>query len=301
MSKKYKGAKIHMTTKNNKQVKQPFYNIGDKVYIKPLKVKGVVKGHLDGLTVVTYFIKGNRRTNKFELPLLRRYKEKIKSNTKLATLHPKEYILSKKEVENFSKILNLDLTSKRMIGNLEITPTNKFRVEYHDHNPYSDFFKVREFQKAFNCPAPDVPTVLSDKLAINRASFVLEEVIELLYATAGDKDRFDKFFAELILNAEETYKKQLTKPFPEERLIGQIDALIDIKYFAEGGLVETSVVPDRIFDLVHQANMSKIFSDGKPHYDKVGKVIKPEGWEAPEPKIEEEVKRQIKLGAKRFN
>ncbi|ODA09153.1 hypothetical protein A7312_27265 [Paenibacillus polymyxa] len=165
----------------------------------------------------------------------------------------------------------------------------------------SDFFKVREFQKAFNCPAPDVPTVLSDKLAINRASFILEEVIELLYATSGNKERFDRFFAELILNAEETYKKQLTKPFPEDRLIGQIDALIDIKYFAEGGLVETSVVPDRIFYLVHQANMSKIFPDGKPHYDKVGKVIKPEGWEAPEPKIEEEVKRQIKLGAKRFN
>ncbi|MBG9766042.1 hypothetical protein ABD78_19980 [Paenibacillus polymyxa] len=165
----------------------------------------------------------------------------------------------------------------------------------------SDFFKVREFQKAFNCPAPDVPTILSDKLAINRASFILEEVIELLYATAGNKERFDKFFAELVLNAEETYDKQLTKPFPEDRLIGQIDALTDIKYFAEGGFVETSVIPDKIFDLVHQANMSKIFPDGKPHYNEVGKVIKPEGWEAPEPKIEEEVKRQIKLGAKRFN
>ncbi|MDR6779532.1 putative HAD superfamily Cof-like phosphohydrolase [Paenibacillus peoriae] len=289
-----------MTVQNNKQVKQPFYAINDQVYIKPLKVKGVVKGHLDGLTVVTYFIKNKRRTNKFDISLLRQYKEKIKSNNKLATLYPREFVLSKKEVENFSEILNLDLTSKRMIGNLEITPTNKFRVEYHDYNPYSDFFKVRKFQKVFNCPAPDVPTVLSDKLAINRASFILEEVIELLYTTAGSKERFDKFFAELILNAEETYKKQLTKPFPEDRLIGQIDALTDIKYFAEGGFVETSVVPDRIFDLVHQANMSKIFPDGEPHYDKVGKVIKPEGWEAPEPKIEEEVKRQIKLGAKRF-
>ncbi|KAF6565294.1 hypothetical protein G9G63_09035 [Paenibacillus sp. EKM202P] len=246
-----------MTVKNNKQVKQPFYAINETVYIKPLKVKGVVKGHLDGLTVVTYYIKNKRRTNKFDASLLRHYKEK------------------RKQKKNF-------------LGNYTGTPV------------YSDFFKVRKFQKAFNCPAPDVPTVLSDKLAINRASFILEEVIELLYASAGSKERFDKFFAELILNAEETYKKQLTKPFPEDRLIGQIDALTDIKYFAEGGFVETSVVPDRIFDLVHQANMSKIFPDGEPHYDKVGKVIKPEEWEAPEPKIEEEVKRQIKLGAKRF-
>ncbi|MEC4565530.1 hypothetical protein L8C07_06190 [Paenibacillus sp. CMAA1739] len=258
-----------MTTKN-KQVKQPFYAINETVYIKPLKVKGVVKGYLDGLTVVTYYIKNKRRTNKFEAQMLRKYKNK--------------------HITTNDGLIKIDLN-----GNLHF---KNAKIQYYDHS--SDFFKVRKFQKAFNCPAPEEPSVLSDKLAMNRASFILEEVIELLYATSGNKERFDKFFAELILNAEETYKKQLTKSFPEDRLIGQIDALIDIKYFTEGGLVEASVVPDRIFDLVHQANMSKIFPDGKPHYNEVGKVIKPEGWEAPEPKIEEEVKRQIKLGSKRF-
>lgn len=68
-----------MTAKNNKQVKQPFYAINETVYIKPLKVKGVVKGHLDGLTVVTYYIKNKRRTNKFDDSLLRQYKEKKSS------------------------------------------------------------------------------------------------------------------------------------------------------------------------------------------------------------------------------
>ncbi len=164
----------------------------------------------------------------------------------------------------------------------------------------TDFEKVREFQKAFNCPAPDVPTALDDKLAMNRASFILEEVIELLYATAGTKERFDKMFVELMGEAGKTYEKQLTKPFPEDKLIGQIDALTDISYFTNGGFVETGVVPDKIFNLVHSANMSKIFPDGEPHYNEVGKVIKPEGWEAPEPLIEEEINRQIKLGAKRF-
>ncbi|MGG1671466.1 hypothetical protein ACIFOE_12600 [Paenibacillus sp. NRS-1783] len=260
-----------MTVQNNKQVKQPFYTINETVYIKPLKVKGVVKGHLDGLTVVTYYIKGKRRTNKFEVRMLREYKNK--------------------HISTNDELIKIDLN-----GNLHF---KNAKIQYYDHS--SDFFKVREFQKAFNCPAPEKPTVLSDKLAMNRASFILEEVIELLYATSSDKERFDKFFAELILNAEETYKKQLTKPFPEDHLIGQIDALIDIKYFAEGGLVEASVVPDKIFDIVHNVNLSKLFPDGKPHYNEVGKVIKPEGWEAPEPKIEEEVKRQIDLGAKRFN
>lgn len=165
----------------------------------------------------------------------------------------------------------------------------------------TDFEKVREFQKAFECPAPDNPTVLNDKLAMNRASFIMEEVVELLYATAGTKERFDNMFNELISNANKTYDKQLTKPFPEDKLIGQIDALTDILYFTNGGFVEASVIPDEIVNIVHQANMQKIFSDGKPHYNEVGKVIKPEGWEAPEPKIEEEINRQIKLGATRFN
>ncbi|MEK4006532.1 HAD family hydrolase [Paenibacillus sp. FSL H3-0333] len=167
----------------------------------------------------------------------------------------------------------------------------------------SQFEQVREFHKAFECPAPEVPTELSDKLSMNRASFILEEVIELLYATAGNKERFNRFFAELILNAEKTYDKQLTKPFPEDKLIGQIDAFTDILYFANGGFVESGVIPDDIFSIVHQANMGKIFPDGKPHYNEVGKVVKPDNWEeehAPEPKILAEVERQIKLGGKRF-
>ncbi|PIH59023.1 HAD family hydrolase [Paenibacillus sp. LK1] len=165
----------------------------------------------------------------------------------------------------------------------------------------TNFEKVREFQKAFNCPAPEEPTALDDKLVTNRANFIMEEVVELLYASSnGNKLKFNEFVHNLIKSIYDTYDKQLTKPFPEDRLIGQIDALIDIKYFAEGGLVEASVIPDKIFDIVHNANMQKIFPDGKPHYNEVGKVIKPDRWEAPEPKIEEEIKRQIELGASRF-
>ncbi|MNC65161.1 hypothetical protein D3C75_1154270 [compost metagenome] len=63
------------------------------------------------------------------------------------------------------------------------------------------------------------------------------------------------------------------------------------------------VIPDKIFNLVHQANMGKIFPDGKPHYNEVGKVIKPDNWErdhAPEPRIFEEVNLQLKQGLKKI-
>ena len=41
-----------------------------------------------------------------------------------------------------------------------------------------------------------------------------------------------------------------------------------------------------MFDIVQKANMAKLWPDGKPHYNpKDGKVIKPDGWEDPAPKI----------------
>ncbi|WP_219845386.1 hypothetical protein [Paenibacillus sp. AR247] len=103
--------------------------------------------------------------------------------------------------------------------------------------------------------------------------------------------------------AQDTYRKQQQKAHPEDKLIGQIDAFTDILYIANGGFVEAGVEPDKIFEHVHTANMGKLFPDGKPHYNEVGKVIKPDHWErdfAPEPKIAAEITRQIELGPKRF-
>lgn len=40
--------------------------------------------------------------------------------------------------------------------------------------------------------------------------------------------------------------------------------------------------------------MSKLFPDGKPHYNETGKVIKPEGWEDPNKKLELTIKKMSK-------
>ena len=44
----------------------------------------------------------------------------------------------------------------------------------------------------------------------------------------------------------------------------------------------------KCFEAVHNANMAKLWPDGKPHYDETGKVKKPEGWSEhrPEPILE---------------
>lgn len=208
----------------------------------------------------------------------------------------KDFAVGKVLITYFSRETDKRITA--WVDNSQIDEYKPKKV-----NKKSQFEQVREFHKTFNCPAPEVPTPLSDKLAINRAAYIVEEVIELLYASAGNKERFDEFYAELIKRASGSYKKQLSKAFPKYKLTGQIDAFADILYFANGGFVEMSVIPDQIYNIVHQANMGKIFPDGKPHYDEVGKVIKPDNWEkdfAPESKIEEEAKKQIELGSKRF-
>ena len=59
-----------------------------------------------------------------------------------------------------------------------------------------------------------------------------------------------------------------------------MDALIDTLYFTYGSFVLMGVDPERIFDIVHEANMGKVFPDGKAHFDPVThKILKPDDWE----------------------
>ena len=79
----------------------------------------------------------------------------------------------------------------------------------------------------------------------------------------------------------------------------QADAIIDLMYFALGTMVEMGVRPERLFEIVHEANMSKIWPDGKVHYAADGKVIKHPSWRPPEPLLLQEIERQLKARSRR--
>lgn len=64
----------------------------------------------------------------------------------------------------------------------------------------------------------------------------------------------------------------------KQDIVKQANAMIDTIYFALGTLVEIAIEPDELFYIVQNANMSKLWPDGKPHYNEMGKVIKPKGW-----------------------
>lgn len=156
--------------------------------------------------------------------------------------------------------------------------------------------KVKEFHSSFNINMPTIPTPLTPEEMLNRMDFITEEVIEALHATSTSQREFQNLFFSLLQRMEKSFSKQYEKPFPEDVLVAQADSFTDIEYFNNGNFTLINVNPDLLFDIVHNANMGKLFPDGKPQYNENGKIIKPDDWQekyAPEPFLEAEIQRQI--------
>lgn len=72
--------------------------------------------------------------------------------------------------------------------------------------------------------------------------------------------------------------------------IAEVDAIIDLVYFAVGGLCRMGIpanVQERLFDIVHNANMQKNSGSKDRQVTHSLDAVKPEGWEPPEEKIAE--------------
>jgi predicted HAD superfamily Cof-like phosphohydrolase len=162
------------------------------------------------------------------------------------------------------------------------------------------YYMVRDFHEAFNHLTADKPTPIAENVALSRAVWTGEELVEFLYATAaGDQAKFLHLYAGFIEGLRKTVDKILEKNDPiEDVLVSQMDALTDIEYFNQGSFVIAGVEPFNLFKIVQDANMGKLWEDGKPRFrEGDGKIVKPPHWEenfAPEPKLKAEIKRQSK-------
>nr|WP_250635036.1 HAD family hydrolase [Bacillus subtilis] len=157
--------------------------------------------------------------------------------------------------------------------------------------------QVEEFHRAFHHPISEKPTPIPEDVALARTIWTAEELVEFLYATAGgNKTKFYGLVTELIRGITAAESKVIKKGPVEDILVDQMDALTDVNYFVQGSFVVAGVKPQPLFDIVQDANMAKLFPDGKPRYDlgNSGKILKPEGWQPPEPKIKAEIENQIK-------
>lgn len=162
------------------------------------------------------------------------------------------------------------------------------------------FEQVKEFHHHFDPIKHEKQQALTKEAAEYRSGFKLEEIIEFLYAAnAGEKEGFKESVAYLKETLDKEAASILASEKQVEPLVDEVDALIDLLYFTYGSFVMMGVDPMPIFDIVHQANMGKLFPDGKPHYHEVtGKVLKPDNWAkdfAPEERIKKELGKQKDL------
>lgn len=187
------------------------------------------------------------------------------------------------------------------LSNLTVlTKSQKNKKEKeHDHNKW--FYQVEEFHKAFSHPIADKPTRLSPERAVARSVWKVEEIIEFLESSVSNEDEFLYLYNQLLEGMEKAKHKSLANEFPktdQQKLVAQSDALVDALYFILGSFTELGIKPDKLFDIVHSANMSKLFTDEDgnkyaKYRESDGKILKSPEFFPPEPALEEEVKKQL--------
>lgn len=125
------------------------------------------------------------------------------------------------------------------------------------------FDQVADFHLRFGHPVAQRPALLRPPRADGRVAWMREEIDEFVVATD---------------------------------VVDQADAMIDLIYFALGTLVEMGVRPGPLFDIVHGANMAKLWPDGVPRVREDGKTIKPPAWRDPADALRDEIERQSSEG-----
>ena len=108
----------------------------------------------------------------------------------------------------------------------------------------TNFDKVGIFMKTFGQEVKNKPSFSSDKINQLRISLIKEELDEL-------KEAMDS-----------------------KNLLEVADALTDLLYVTYGAGHAFGIDLDKCFEEVQNSNMSKLGDDGKPIYNKFGKVMK---------------------------
>ncbi|HFZ9497149.1 TPA: HAD-IIB family hydrolase [Streptococcus agalactiae] len=180
----------------------------------------------------------------------------------------------------------------------------QFEIEKTFSSRDENFNKVKSFHLLMDGETIETPRLYDSKEAGFRSDFKVEEIVEFLYAASqGNQEVFDQSIRNLHLAIDKARDKVISKDHPETPLVGEVDALTDLLYLTYGSFVLMGVDPKPLFDTVHEANMGKIFPDGKAHFDPVThKILKSDDWEehfAPEPSIRRELDSQIQKSLNR--
>jgi predicted HAD superfamily Cof-like phosphohydrolase len=122
---------------------------------------------------------------------------------------------------------------------------------------------------------------------------VLSEMLELCMTVHSNAAETEAFFKECCDSLDRPKDQDWTLKSEVEVMAEQYDSFVDAWYYMLNTAVKKGVDLDRIFHVVHEANMAKRFPDGKFRRREDGKVVKPEGWK--EPNIVGEIENQMGL------
>ena len=193
--------------------------------------------------------------------------------------------------------LSLDIDGELTVAKDEadIAPMYVPTTPNDDHSYETEALK--EFHEAFGYTRSDSPRALTADEAFKRMVFIQEEIIEFIAASCDSPEEFKDYHDKLLAKGFEAYEKEkggVGEKDEVERIVAQADALSDINYFSFGTADMAGVKLLPIFMKVHEANMSKLDPEtGKPIYNEFGKIQKGSGFKAPEPRIREEIRRQM--------
>lgn len=153
----------------------------------------------------------------------------------------------------------------------------------------TEYEMLREFQQTFNSPCNDRPkTIPFNEAPDNDTQNVCSSIRWAMTLAKAESKRTGSqvmFRASLLL-------EEIAELLEAKNIVEQLDALVDIHYLNTGNFVEIGINPEIPFRIVHDANMSKVWPDGKVHLNEFGKVVKPETFVSPEPLLLKEINRQ---------
>lgn len=154
--------------------------------------------------------------------------------------------------------------------------------------------KVKQFtEESMGVSVPRYPKVMDREQVIFLTRMCCEEIMEFLCTIKEEGEDVKTLLQSIVDKSNLPTKNQ--KPDNDIDVIAeQVDFGVDIYYYMLNSFCKHGMNADKIFDLVHDANMNKRFSDGTFHRNEIGKVIKPPDWK--EADIKNEIERWVKDG-----
>jgi predicted HAD superfamily Cof-like phosphohydrolase len=141
--------------------------------------------------------------------------------------------------------------------------------------------KVKIFtEQSLGVPLPTQPRKMTRDEVLFLVKMNCEELQELLATITFEGEDTRELLATIVHRSNRPNVKPMTTD--DEIISEQVDAFVDIDYYNCNAAAKAGFNVDDIFNVVHEANMSKKFEDGTFHRNEIGKVIKPPGWVEPE-------------------